>query len=239
MNNTLQLWLWIASHKKGRMESSESASLLLLHTAMHLCPHYRAVGVATLQGEGFSRHLIQCSQWGILWAVNQSLVICGKWLPDSKSGLTNQSSAVMLFIRKHQRNGQVSTATSHHMLQFFCSWQFFVHAVVVKPGLHSHTTGRPGAAHVSAGWPRPVASYSAIVNILGDGGGVSLTDILRGYLYRKHQSEGRSYICGSRFQHCGTFVKLSRTQVSAEMKLVRLRVRSPVPKVKSSSTRTV
>lgn len=50
--------------------------------------------------------------------------------------------------------------------------------------------GRPGAAHVPAGWPRPVPSYSATVNILGDGGEVSLTVILRGYLYRKHQLEG-------------------------------------------------
>lgn len=48
--------------------------------------------------------------------------------------------------------------------------------------------GRPGAAHVPAGRPRLVPSYSAIVNILGDG--VSLTVILRGYLYRKHQLEG-------------------------------------------------
>lgn len=50
--------------------------------------------------------------------------------------------------------------------------------------------GRPGAAHVPAGWPRPVPSYSAIVNILGDGREVSLTVILRGYLYGKHQLEG-------------------------------------------------
>lgn len=66
--------------------------------------------------------------------------------------------------------------------------------------------GRPGAAYWPAGWPRPVPSYSAIVNILGDGGEVSLTVILRGYLYRKHQLEGdgvknanipfpKSYLC--------------------------------------------
>lgn len=50
--------------------------------------------------------------------------------------------------------------------------------------------GRPGAAHVPAGWPCPVPSYFAIVNILGDGGEVSLTVILRGYLYGKHQLKG-------------------------------------------------
>lgn len=46
---------------------------------------------------------------------------------------------------------------------------------------------RPGAAHVPAGGPRPVPSYLAIVNILVDGGEVSLTVILRGYLWGKHQ----------------------------------------------------
>lgn len=45
--------------------------------------------------------------------------------------------------------------------------------------------GRPGPAHVPAGWPRPVPTYSLTVNILG-----ALTVILRGYLCRKHQLEG-------------------------------------------------
>ncbi|KAA8584181.1 hypothetical protein FQN60_007966 [Etheostoma spectabile] len=67
-------------------------------------------------------------------------------------------------------------------------WHFCCHAVVLETGLQAHTMGRPGAAHVPAGRPRPVPSYFAIVYILGDG--VSLTVILRGYLYRKHQLEG-------------------------------------------------
>lgn len=50
--------------------------------------------------------------------------------------------------------------------------------------------GRPGAAHVPARRPRPVPSYFAIVNIFVDGAEVSLTVILRSYLYRKHQLEG-------------------------------------------------
>lgn len=59
----------------------------------------------------------------------------------------------------------------------------------LKTGLHTaHTMGGPGAACVLAGRPRPVPSYPAIVNILGDG--VSLTVILSGYLYGKHQLRG-------------------------------------------------
>lgn len=71
--------------------------------------------------------------------------------------------------------------------------------MVVKTGLQAHTMGRPGAAHVPAG-RRPVPSYSAIVNILGDGGEVPLTVILRGYLYRKHQLEGDGVT-----KQCSTF----------------------------------
>lgn len=50
--------------------------------------------------------------------------------------------------------------------------------------------GRPGGTRVVTRRPRPVSSYPAIVNLLGDGGGVSLPFILRRYLYRKHQVEG-------------------------------------------------
>ena len=154
---------------------------------------------------------VQCSEWGILWAVNQSFIICncGNVHPGPRVrrlpvGPPFQCSAVMLFNCKHnnnyyylrQRNRhlQVSTATCCHLTvagDFF--FFFFLSPCCVgkkKTGLQAHTMGRPGAAHVPAGWPRPVPSYSAIVNILGDGGEVSLIVILRGYLYRKHQLEG-------------------------------------------------
>lgn len=118
---------------------------------------------------------------------------------DPKHGLSMgppfQCTAVMLFNCKHNNNLFWKTkpfASVHsYLLQFArCWWHFCCHAVVVKTGLQAHTMGRPGAAHVPAGWPGPVSSYSAIVNILGDGGEVSLTVILRGYLYRKYQLEG-------------------------------------------------
>lgn len=58
------------------------------------------------------------------------------------------------------------------------------------PQAAARTMGRPGAAPVPAGSTGPDPSYSAIVILLGVGGHVSLTVILRGYFYRKHQSEG-------------------------------------------------
>lgn len=97
------------------------------------------------------------------------------------------------YLRQRNRHLQVSTATCCHLTVAggFFFFFFFRHAVLEKKtGLQAHTMGRPGAAHVPAGWPRPVPSYSAIVNILGDGGEVSLIVILRGNLYRKHQLEG-------------------------------------------------
>lgn len=109
-----------------------------------------------------------------------------------------QCSAVMLFNCKHNNNYYFSLR-QNNICSCKCPQLFLPGAGGAfaampwwwkRTGLQAHTMGRPRAAHVPAGWPRPVSRYSAIVNILGDGREVSLTVILRGYLYGKYQLEG-------------------------------------------------
>ena len=110
-----------------------------------------------------------------------------------------QCSAVMLFNWKHnnhyyywrQRNRHLASVHSYCFASLPVGGGLSVAMLWwLKTGLQAHTMGRPGAAHVPAGWPCPVASYFAIVNILGDGGEVSLTVILRGYLYGETPIKG-------------------------------------------------
>lgn len=153
------------------------------------------------KGEGFSRHL----EFSAVSAAFSEQSInhypsVEKFIPGPQCcfpvGPPYQCSAVMLFNWKHKNTlsfkilkQALASVHSYFLPYAVCLWHFCFHAVVVEAGLQAHTMGRPGAAHVPAGWPRPVPSYSAIVTILGDGGGVSLTVILRGYFYRKHQLE--------------------------------------------------
>lgn len=106
------------------------------------------------------------------------------------SAVQSCCSTVSIIITLIISDRETGTCKCPQLLLVICRWHFCCHAVVVKTALQAHTMGRPGAAHVPARWPRPVPSYFAIVNIFGDGGQVSLTVILRSYLYGKHQLEG-------------------------------------------------
>lgn len=157
------------------------------------------------KGKGFSRHLefSAVSEAFSEQSINHlSSATVETFIPDPRYGLPVgppfQCSVVMLFNCKHNNNYYYLRQRNRHLQSVHGYFLLFLpvavgifccHAVlVVETGLQAHTMGRPGAAHVPAGRHRPVPSYSAIVNILVDG--VSLTVILRGYLYRKHQLEG-------------------------------------------------
>lgn len=70
-----------------------------------------------------------------------------------------------------------------------CPQLLYRQVLVLNSGLRTlgRTMGRPGTALVPAGRPCSVPRF-AIVNILSDGSQIALT-ILRGYFYRKHQSQ--------------------------------------------------
>lgn len=135
-----------------------------------------------------SQSIIYHLQLWKCWSWTQSMVC--QWVHHF-SALRSCCSTVSIITITIIFKDKTFASVHSYLLQFArCWWHFCCHAVVVKTGLQAHTMGRPGAAHVPAGWPGPVSSYSAIVNILGDGREVSLTVILRGYLYRKYQLEG-------------------------------------------------
>ena len=113
---------------------------------------------------------VQCSEWGILWAVNQSFIICncGNVHPGPRVrrlpvGPPFQCSAVMLFNCKHnnnyyylrQRNRhlQVSTATCCHLTVAGDFYFFFFFVAMLCWEKKNRTAG----TYHGETWCRPCA----------------------------------------------------------------------------------